>query len=306
MMKPKTSIRVVLLACTLCIMGLAVQGQPLRTFVSGLGDDLNTCTRTAPCRNFQRGHDVVAEGGEVVALDSAGYGTLTITKSVTISGEGVHAALTAQGLNAVAVQINTADVVVRLRYLNIVGVNTSGFSSGINYEDGAALHVEHCTASGFNVAGLRMPMPGRLYISDSAFRNNEGDGIFLPIGAGTEDGPFGQITIERTLLEENTNGLMAFGGKTTIRQSRMTGNLRGLFAEHSGVEVTLDDCLISHNGTGIHGQDSVLVRVTNSTITNNISGLLGLGAQILSRQPASNTLEGNNTNGAFTGTYAAQ
>jgi Right handed beta helix region len=278
-----------------------------RVFVSGLGDDLNPCTRTAPCRNFQRGHDVVAEGGEVVALDSAGYGTLTITKSVTISGEGVHAALTAQGLDGVGVQINTADVIVRLRYLNILGLNTSGFGRGISYFDGAALHVEHCTVSGFNIGGLVMETPGHLYVSNSFFRNNDA-GIIIGVGAGTGDGPFGQITIEHTLLEENDNaGFFAFGGKTTIRQSRMTGNSTGLSVSNVGVHVTLDDCLSSHNGTGIRCDNFAFVRVANSTITNNNVGLNSSeSGQIFSRSPATNTLAGNNTNGAFTGTYAAQ
>ena len=62
-----------------------------RTFVSGLGSDANPCTRTAPCRTFQVAHNAVDANGEVLALDSAGYGTLTITKNVTISGDGVEA-----------------------------------------------------------------------------------------------------------------------------------------------------------------------------------------------------------------------
>src|SRR2546430_13238022 len=72
---------------TLCCL---TQAAP-RTFVSGLGSDANPCTRTAPCRTFQMAHDTVDPNGEVLALDSAGYGTLTITKNVTISAEGVEA-----------------------------------------------------------------------------------------------------------------------------------------------------------------------------------------------------------------------
>ena len=68
-----------------------------RTFVASTGNDANNCLRPSPCRTLQRGHNAVAAGGEVVALDSAGYGTLSITKSVTITGVGVHAAVTASG-----------------------------------------------------------------------------------------------------------------------------------------------------------------------------------------------------------------
>ena len=81
------------LVFVLSLCGLA-QAQ-LRVFVSGVGSDANPCTRTAPCRNFQRGHDVVTSDGEVVALDSAGYGPVSITKSVTLTGDGVYAGITA-------------------------------------------------------------------------------------------------------------------------------------------------------------------------------------------------------------------
>src|SRR6266568_9607644 len=85
----------------------AAQAQA-RVFVSGLGSDGNPCSRTSPCRTFQHGHDVVAAGGEVIALDSAGYGGVSITKSVTINGEGVHAAITAISSDGIAINSATA------------------------------------------------------------------------------------------------------------------------------------------------------------------------------------------------------
>ena len=115
------SIRFAFTFAFLLICCFAAQAQN-RVFVSGVGDDLNPCTRTSPCRNFQRGHDAVVAGGEVVALDSAGYGQVTITKSVTITGEGVFAGITAGSGNGIT--INTAGITVNLRLLRIEGLGS--------------------------------------------------------------------------------------------------------------------------------------------------------------------------------------
>lgn len=77
--------RVLTFTLLFVVAAAATQAQPARTFVSSSGSDANDCSRPSSCRNFQRGHDAVIAVGEVVALDSAGYGALTITKSVTIT-----------------------------------------------------------------------------------------------------------------------------------------------------------------------------------------------------------------------------
>src|SRR5437660_953045 len=121
------SIRFAFTFAFLLISCFAAQAQN-RVFVSGLGNDANACTRTSPCRNFQRGQDVVASGGEVVALDSASYGQLSIAKSVTITGEGVYAGITASSGNGV--NIAAGGITVILRSLTLEGLGTGGI--GIN------------------------------------------------------------------------------------------------------------------------------------------------------------------------------
>src|SRR3977135_2042756 len=116
-----------------------------RTFVSGTGSDGNPCSRVSPCRSFQHAHDVVVAGGEVIAIDSAGYGPITITKSVTITGEGVYA-----GINTSAgdgITIATAGIKVNLRSLMFEGLSSG--SNGINVTAVGTLHVEGCVISGF-------------------------------------------------------------------------------------------------------------------------------------------------------------
>src|SRR5437762_1523252 len=137
-----------------------------RTFVSGLGSDANPCSRTAPCRTFQHAHDLVDANGEVLALDSAGYGVLTISKNVTISGEGVEATINA--LSGDAITIATAGLKVVLRSITVEGFGTG--SRGINVSAAVDLTIQHCVIHGFTSDGLLFFVAsgtGKLSLSDS-------------------------------------------------------------------------------------------------------------------------------------------
>src|SRR5437762_2693858 len=122
-----------------------------RTFVSGLGSDANPCTREAPCRTFQHAHDLVDDKGEVLALDSAGYGVLTISKNVTISGEGVEATANAVAPGT-AILISTAGLKVVLRSITVEGFGAGGV--GINVTAAVNLTIQHCVIHGFTGSGL--------------------------------------------------------------------------------------------------------------------------------------------------------
>src|SRR5437879_9044948 len=113
----------------LCVLGLLVfgtvmmQAQASRTWVSGVGDDANPCSRTAPCKTFAGAISKTAAGGEIDALDPAGYGAVTITKSITIDGSHTLASVLAAGTNGII--INAAGIDVTIRGLTING-NTTG------------------------------------------------------------------------------------------------------------------------------------------------------------------------------------
>src|SRR5262245_21066575 len=92
------------IACTLLGSSLAF-AQATRTWVSGVGDDANPCSRTAPCKTFAGAISKTAIGGEIDALDPGGYGAVTITKPITISGVGTHASILASGTQGVIINI---------------------------------------------------------------------------------------------------------------------------------------------------------------------------------------------------------
>src|SRR5215471_17511589 len=97
----------------------AAQAQATRTWVSGVGDDANPCSRTAPCKTFARAISVTAVGGFIDVLDPGGFGAVTITKSITIDGSGgsIAGSLATGGINAIVV--NGSGIIVHLRNLSI-------------------------------------------------------------------------------------------------------------------------------------------------------------------------------------------
>ena len=265
--------RVFTFALLFLLADVAAQGQA-RTFVSSAGSDANDCSRSSPCRNFQRAHDAVVAGGEVVALDSAGYGAVSITKSVTITGEGVHAAATSPSGGGNAVTVNGAGITVILRNLQVQSHPATVGGSGIFARNFAVLHIEGCTVKAASTGLFVFPNSAdgtpsrRLFVKDSIMRNNGGSGILLANAADT-----GTLTatIERTRLEGN-----AFGGgefrfsRVTLRDCLSSGNaFTGILASE-GSEVNVESCVSTYNGNhGMAAFDGGIMRVSHSTATNN-------------------------------------
>jgi hypothetical protein len=302
------------LRLTLCILAaslfsLALSASPAapnRTFVSINGNDANPCTTSLPCRNFQRAHDVVAARGEVVALDSGGFGAVTINKSVTITGDGVHAGITAPAGNGVT--IATAGVVVNLRSLTIEGLTTG--NNGINFTDGAALHVENCVIDGSGTGIFFQSGPGgaQLFVKDTISRNQL---IGVRVAGGNA-----VASIDHCRFENNsTSGLFVLAAaKATVRNSVASKNGDGFRA--NGGELNIDSCVSANNlNNGVLAESGGGVRVANSTVTNNTNGLSNNAGTLLSRVTGAggnvftNTVEGNGTAdiaGDPIGTYIAK
>src|SRR6185369_66418 len=129
MIKFYPTIKALLVTTFILALATAAQAQATRTWVSGVGDDMNPCSRTAPCKTFAGAISKTAKDGEISVLDPGGYGGVTITKSIYING--THGAGYGSIINAsqTAVIINITDVndvrkAVRLRALDMNGVST--------------------------------------------------------------------------------------------------------------------------------------------------------------------------------------
>jgi len=196
-----------LLAIT--VLGTTVMyGQASRTWVSGVGDDANPCSRTAPCKTFAGAISKTAAGGEIDALDPAGYGALTITKAITIDGGGGQVASDlVSGTNGIVVQAGPSDVVI-LRNLRINGIGTG--INGIRFLSGKDLNVEDCYIFGFTTNGLDIALnqatQASVHVFHSVFKNNGGVGI----RATNAVAPSVKVAIDFTEIALDNIGVEAF------------------------------------------------------------------------------------------------
>jgi hypothetical protein len=225
---------------------------------------------------------------------------VTITKSVTITGESVMAGITAASGNGIT--IATAGITVNLRSLSIQGIG-SGLIA-IYATDFMVLHVESCVVNGFLDSGIRVEPSAagtrKVFIKDSISRNN-GFGIYL-LNGGTAL----IATVEGTQAENNPySGIYIAGSGATVtaRRCLASGSSSGDgLVSAAGAELNIESSVASHNGVDGITASSATVRVSNSTVTNNTRfGFLNSTSTFESR--GNNTVRdnaGGDTNGAIT------
>ncbi len=207
-----------------------------RTFVSGQGSDAAACSIAAPCRSFTAAIAQTVAGGEVIVLDSAGYGPVVITQSVTITAPpGVYAGISVPASAPIGVLINVPAGKIVLRGLT---VNSTGGTTGIQFLAGDGLSIERCRISGFSVSaadgGIRQDSVGVMTVRDTAISDGY-NGVRMNAGSATLEG----VSLERLIL-----GVCMLGGRMTIRASTISEGSEGVLVE-SGV-VSLDGVTISH------------------------------------------------------------
>jgi len=282
---------VVVFAClvVVAIAAAPAHAQATRTWVSGVGDDANPCSRTAPCKTFAGAISKTATGGEINVLDPGGFGGVTITKSITISSEGFEAGVLVSGTNAIIINATTTSNVV-LRGLDIEGLGTG--LDGIKVLGGlGSLHVEKCTINNFrgtNGSGIEIAtsLAGttHVFIKDTIVRNNgqgTGGGIFLNPGAGATV----KASLDNVRMEFNIFGLKAQGTGTTVTEvthSIANGNsAAGFSAINAAAALNIENSMAANNATGIVCSNAT-VRVGGSSIFGNTTAVSVTGANCFS------------------------
>jgi len=269
-------------------LGLLVAGaahaQTVRAFVSTSGIDNPTCFLAAPCRTFAAAIAAVAAGGEVVALDSGGYGGFSVNKSVSIiAPDGVYAAVAAApGSSGVTVHVGTTDAVV-LRGLHVYG---QGTEAGVLFTAGRDLFIENCTISGFQI-GISMPRIGtwgQLYVTDTVVRDNghsAGSGHGLFTSTDSLDGNW--VSIDGSVFVTNVFGI-AVGANSHVAVSNtlIAGNWdRGVSVLE---EIGLDGVVFAHQPTGVRQADATsTVRIGKSAFIDHGTAVNVVSGACLSR-----------------------
>ncbi len=257
-----------------------------RTFVASTGDDANPCSLSLPCRAFTAAIAQTLTDGEVIVLDSAGYGPATITQPVSIiAPPGIYAGISVTALTPGAgMTVNAGSGKVTLRGLTIN--NITGGTSGIAFLSGTSLYVDNVIVTNFPTAGLAATVgaSSSVIVTNSIFRDN-GTGAVFNASSGTLT-----VGIENTLLGRNTTGLDFRDGTVgTVHFSTVSGGSNGVVvAPPTGgktANIELRDSTISDNGNiGVSAAQSGaaspvnLVSVISSQVSDNLIGIQLSGA----------------------------
>ena len=296
-----------------CLITLPAYAQATRTWVSGVGNDADPCSRTAPCKTFAGAIAKTATFGEINCLDPGGFGAVTITKSITISCETGTAGVLVSGTNGIVINVASTDVVY-LRGLDFEGVTTG--LSGILFLGAGTLHVEHCLIRKFNSssAGVGISVqtngPSKLFVMDSYITDNGsasgGGGIVIrPTAAGVN-------AVLKNVHVDNNAGIGVkvdgTGGTGTINLmvvdsvvSASTGsNIAAFTTPGTGTaNVMINRASLSAAGLGVRSDGpATTVRIGDSEIFGNVTGVAAVnGGTLLSY--GNNQLNGNGTDGVM-------
>lgn len=234
-----------------CLLGAvltsatAAHAQATRTWVSGVGDDANPCSRTAPCKTFAGAISKTAVGGEINALDPGGFGQVTISKSISIVAGGVTAGITTGG-NGVVINAGPQDTVY-LDGLDIFGVNGPTTTA---------------------LAGIKVLNAGKVVVRNTTIHDFVGNSN-APAGTSNGTGLFVQSTspvdvmLENVIISNNLRGLYASSGaqqRIFLRNSTVFGNSQG------GITVDGKPSTTYVAGSTVFGNAPDLVRLNGGRI----------------------------------------
>ena len=257
--------------------------QATRTWVSGVGDDANPGSRTAPCLTFAGAITKTAAGGEIDALDPGGFGTLTITKSITIDGGGGQVASVMVGAEATGIAVNAgATDIVTIRNVQFQGFlgngsspSTAGFY-GIQFTSGAMLSIDNCKIDGFSGAGIDVITSANaiLNITNTIITNTH-FGISLGANGGALNG-----SVDHTTIRKISNSGIGIG------------------ASGAAYFTVTNSAIVNVAGNGVFAQTGAVLEIDSSSVTNNNTAFATTGGTIrISR----NSIYDNNTNFAING-----
>jgi hypothetical protein len=216
-----------------CLGALALPGtalaQATRTWVSGVGDDANPCSRTAPCKTLAGTISKTAANGEINVTDSGNFGAITITKSITIVSTGIQGTVETTG-GTVAFSVNNPGVKVTIRGFLIDGTGATSF--GVRVLGGSEVRLEDDDISGFTTAGIEYAptdASSHLFVENTTVHDNAGDGLLAAP----------PVTNAQTVV---------------LSDDSFDGNACGVVAASTGIQGTPDftnDC--GTNGSGTNG-----------------------------------------------------
>jgi hypothetical protein len=299
MSKFRFTIKVMAIAIFMFATVSIAQAQASRTWVSGVGDDANPCSRTAPCKTWAGAISKTAACGEIDALDPGGFGAVTITKSITLDGTGTFASILASLVNGIIVNAASTDVVT------IRGLSINGFCNGINgmkILQAKTVNVEDCVIFRFNTGnGITVNETNdlNLNVRNSVIRDNTNDGINVFSSGGTV-----KVSLDRVGLTGNGNGMHARQNSRVVANNCNFSNntTNGVFADATAGFATIRvwNSIISLNGgngvrAGNAGGGASGVEIGQNQINHNTGNGVLIGTGGVVETFGNNSIRGNGT-----------
>jgi hypothetical protein len=250
--------------------GAPAQAQATRTWISGVGDDANPCSRTAPCKTFAGAISKTAVDGQIDCLDPGGFGALTITKSITIDCHEVFGSILVSGTPGIVIATDSAPN-VRIRNMSFTGLGTG--TVGIRIIGGTAstkVYIQDCWIDDFSSRGIsdERTNGGSLFVGNTQIQNMVGAAIGIAGGSAV------QVSLDNVRALGSGFGVaLATNSKVTITRSVLAGNTTGLETEGSSFTF-VDNTVISGNGLGIQVVGGT-VQLANTDVVNNTTQASG-------------------------------
>ena len=286
----------------ICVFGASAHAQATRTWISGVGDDANPCSRTAPGKTIAGAISKTAAGGEIDMLDPGGFGTITITKAITIDGGGGQvASILASGTTGVTINAGPNDIVI-LRNLTINGtVNTSlPGTTGVRFLAGKQLIIENCKIFGFSGDAVQVSTSTNALVS---IKNSDISNCAVGVRAASTNAAT-SITLDSVKFDGMASAILAYSGVTQLTECTITHSTSyGL--QGAGGTISASKSLISNCLVPVQSGNGSTIRLSDNDIYDNTYGLALAGTgKILSA--ANNRLSGNGVSAAPTGPITVQ
>lgn len=250
-MRPTTWLSFAIGALALVLVGAApAAAQATRTWVSGVGDDANPCSRTAPCKTFAGAISKTAAGGVINTLDPGGYGAVTITKSISIVSDLSLGGILSASTSGITINAGVTDEVF-LRGIAIDG-GGSGGTFGVRFIAGRALTVQDCTIRNVTMSstGVGIEVALSAGVSSTVIRNCTITGNSIGVRVKPTGTAVARVLIQDSLIERNLGGgIRAEGAGAQVRISNATisSNAPGLFTSAGGTIASFGNNVISLN-----------------------------------------------------------
>src|SRR5262252_8204378 len=268
MNKFRFTIKMLAIATFMFAFASLAHAQATRTWVSGVGDDANPCSRTAPCKTWAGAISKTADCGEIDALDPGGFGAVTITKSMTLDGTGTMASILAAGTTGIFINA-ASDKVITIRGLSINGACTG--INGINIVSARHVNIEDCVIFRFSQNGIiDSDNDGlALDVRNTVFRDNAGDGVNLASTGAASQAV--KASFFHCSFNGNTNGIHSRGGtRLVVRDSVVSNNTsNGVWSDGAAAGSIAVVRIVSSNISG-NGAAGVLVGLAANAGTSKV------------------------------------